>query len=37
MDEIRAVAERWRGPGRPGPAKVLDVLDSLAYRRRRTA
>ena len=37
VDEIRAVAERWRGPGRPGPAKVLDVLDSVAYRRRRTA
>jgi hypothetical protein len=28
-DEIRIVAERWREPGRPGPAQLLDVLDAV--------
>jgi hypothetical protein len=34
---IREVAEQWRGPGRPGPAHLLDIIDAVENERWRTA
>jgi hypothetical protein len=36
-DAIREVAEQWRGPGRPGPAHLLDIVEQVESGRRRTA